>query len=127
MLTNKERNILAKESKAIDLAKVLITDNSWNKFPDYKNRAFWNSLPENLRQEYISKAESYLDYSWPAVKATDYLEFIRSGDRRQSVYAACSNALISLVMGELTEGKGRFTDQNINAVWYFSEQTYSGW
>jgi hypothetical protein len=30
-------------------------------------------------------------------------------------------------MGELAEGKGRFTDQIINAVWYFSEQTWWGW
>lgn len=127
VLTNKERNILANEAKAINLAQVMITDNSWNKFPDYKNRQFWAGLPENIRQEYISKAEGYLDYNWPVVKATDYLEFIRSGDRRQGVYAACSNALTTLVMGELVEGKGRFRDQIINAVWYFSEQTWWGW
>jgi len=127
ILTNKERNILANEAKAIDLAKVLITDNSWNKLPDYKNRQFWQNLPANIREEYISKAEKYLDYSWPVVKATDYLEYIRSGDRRQGAYAACSNALITLVMGELVEGKGRFMDQIINAVWYYSEQTWWGW
>ncbi len=126
-LTNKERNILANEAKAIDLAKVLITDNSWNKLPDYKSREFWQSLPANIREEYISKAERYLDYNWPVVKATDYLEFIRSGNRRQEAYSACSSALITLVMGEMVEGKGRFMDQIINAVWYFSEQTWWGW
>jgi hypothetical protein len=126
-LTNKERNILVNEAKAIDLAKALVTDNSWNKFPDYKNRQFWESLPLNIRRDYIIKAESFLDYNWPVVKATDYLEFIRSGERRQEVYAACSNALISLVMGELVEGEGRFIDQIINAVWYYSEQTWWGW
>ncbi|MCX6220634.1 MAG: heparinase II/III family protein [Bacteroidia bacterium] len=126
-LTNKERNILANKAKEIDLAKSLITDNSWNKFPDYKNRAFWDKLPDNIRQEYISKAEGYLTYNWPVVKATDYLEYIRSGDRRQGAYSACSSALTTLVMGELIEGKGRFTDQIINAVWYFSEQTWWGW
>ena len=49
VLTNKERNILANKAKEIDLAKSLITDNSWNKFPDYKNRAFWDKLPDNIR------------------------------------------------------------------------------
>jgi hypothetical protein len=126
-LTNKERNILAKEAKSIDLAKVLITDNSWNILPDYKSRKFWESLPANIRQEYIKKAEGYLSYDWPVVKATDYLEFIRSGDRRQEAYSACSNALTGLVMGELVEGKGRFIDQIINGVWYYSEQTWWGW
>jgi len=123
----KERNILATEAAKIDLAKSLITDNSWNKLPDYKNREFWESVPSNLRKEYISRAESYVNYNWPAVRATDYLEFIRSGDRRQGVYAAPSSALNSLVLGELIEGKGRFIDQIINAVWYYSEQTWWGW
>lgn len=126
-LKPKERNILANEAKAIDLAKVLITDNSWNKLLGYKERTFWEGLPANIRQEYIKRAEGYMDYDWPVVKATDYLEFIRSGDRRQEAYAACSNALIALVMGELVEGKGRFMDQIINGVWYYSEQTWWGW
>ena len=126
-LKPKERNILASEARTIDLASVLVKDNSWIKIPDYKNRLFWQNLPAVIRQEYITKAEGYLKYDWPVVKATDYLEFIRSGDRRQEVYAACSNALNSLVMGELVEGKGRFMDQIVNAVWYFSEQTWWGW
>ncbi len=126
-LKPKERNILANEAKAIDLGKVLITDDSWNKLPGYKTRTFWDGLPAETRQAYITRAEGYLTYDWPVVKATDYLEFIRSGDRRQQVYSACSNALISLVMGELVEGKGRFLDQIINGVWYYSEQTWWGW
>ena len=126
-LKPRERNILANEAKTIDLAKVMINDDSWNKLPGYKDRQFWEGLAANIRQEYIKRAEGYLSYNWPVVKATDYLEFIRSGDRRQSVYSACSNALISLVMGELVEGRGRFIDQIINAVWYYSEQTWWGW
>lgn len=126
-LTSKERNILSNKAKVVDLAKVLVTDNSWNKLPDYKNRQFWQGLPANIQKEYISKAEGYLTYNWPVVKATDYLEFIRSGDRKQEAYSACSSALISLVMGELVEGKGRFMDQIINAVWYYCEQTWWGW
>jgi hypothetical protein len=123
----KERNILANKAKEIGLTNLLVTDNSWNKLPVYKNRQFWESLPANLRMEYIANAESYLAYNWPVVRATDYLEFIRSGDRRQGAYAAPSRALNSLVMGELIEGKGRFIDQIINAVWYYSEQTWWGW
>jgi hypothetical protein len=123
----KERNILATEAKAINLQAILLTDNSWNKLPGYHDRQFWQNIPTKVRQEYIAKAEKLLLYDWPAVKATDYLEIIRSGDRRQEAYAAPSNALISLVMGELIEGKGRFLDQIINGVWFYSEQTWWGW
>jgi hypothetical protein len=126
-LKPKERNILAGEAKNIDLPGVLVKDNSWINLPDYKNRLFWQNLPAGIKKEYITKAEGYLKYDWPVIKATDYLEFIRSGNRRQEVYGLCSDALNSLVMGELVEGKGRFTDQIVNAVWYFSEQTWWGW
>lgn len=125
--THKERNILATEAKAIDLAQSLVRDDSWNTYPRYADREFWQQLSPDIRRDYMAKAEAYLNYDWPTVKATDYLEYIRSGDRRQEVYAACSNALISLVMGELVEGKGRFINQIINAVWYYSEQTWWGW
>jgi hypothetical protein len=123
----KDRNILANEASSIGLEKVLVMDNSWNSLPVYKDRNFWESIPENQRKEYIHRAEVYLNYDWPVVKATDYLEFVRSGDRRQNIYAAPSKALNSLVIGELIEGKGRFIDQIINAVWYYSEQTWWGW
>jgi Heparinase II/III-like protein len=123
----KERNILAAKGKEINLSQMLVTDNSWNKLSGYKDRAFWESVSPVIRAEYIADAVKYLKYDWPAVKATDYLEVVRSGDRRQEAYAGPSNALISLVMGELIEGKGRFIDQIINGVWYYSEQTWWGW
>ena len=126
-LTSKERNILANKARAVDLAKILITITRGTSFLITKTGNSGRACPQISRQEYITKAEGYLNYNWPVVKATDYLEFIRSGDRRQEVYSACSNALISLVMGELVEGKGRFMDQIINAVWYYSEQTWWGW
>ena len=59
----KERNILATEAKEINLNNILLTDNSWNKLPDYKNRTFWQGLPANIREVYISKGEKYIDYS----------------------------------------------------------------
>ncbi|HUX96480.1 MAG TPA: heparinase II/III family protein [Bacteroidales bacterium] len=123
----KERNILGREAAAINFSESLITDKSWNRLPDYNSREFWERIPSNMKVAYISKAEEYLNYDWPVVKATDYLEFIRSGDRRQQVYAEPGRALNSLVLGELIEGKGRFIDQIINAVWYYSEQTWWGW
>jgi len=125
--TLKARNILTSKAKEIDLSKTLITDNSWNKLPGYKDRQFWENIPANIREAYISKAQSLLGYNWPTMKATDFLEIIRSGERREKVQFANLNALNALVMGELIEGKGRFIDQIINGVWFFCEQTWWGW
>ncbi|MCC5931659.1 MAG: heparinase II/III family protein [Cyclobacteriaceae bacterium] len=122
-----KRDLLQSKAGQIELTKVLIKDFSELNFPGYNSREFWNNLPQTLRKQYIENAEAYLNYDWPVVKATDYLEIIRSGDRRQEVYAAPRAALVSLVMAELTEGKGRFIDQIVNGVWYYSEQTWWGW
>lgn len=125
--SKEKRDILQKEANEVGIEKVLITDFSDLGFPTYQSRDFWNSLPEEIRTAYIEDGEEYLDYDWPVVKATDYLEIIRSGDRRQEAYSAPRAALMASVMAELTEGKGRFIDQIINGVWYYSEQTWWGW
>lgn len=125
--SKEKRDLLQKEANEINLAQALVRDFSELGFPDYYNRTFWNNLPENFKKQYIEEAEKYLSYDWPVVKATEYLEIIRSGDRRQEAYAAPRAALMALVMGELAEGKGRFTDQIVNGVWYYSEQTWWGW
>jgi len=126
-LSAEKRDILQRKSNEIDLENALIKDFSATGLPTYNDREFWDRIPDNLRKQYIKRAEEKLDYDWQVVKATDYLEYIRSGDRRQSEYAAPRAALMALVMGELVEGKGRFIDQIINGVWYYSEQTWWGW
>ena len=123
----KERNILANEAEAVNLPSLIADGNAWPHHPGYYDRAFWDNLPDDIRRKYVERAEKYLDFAWPALKATDFLEFIRSGKRLQQGQTACGNALTSLVMGELTEGKGRFMDQIVNAVWHYSEQTWWGW
>ncbi len=122
-----KRDVLQKEAGEVNLVTTLVKDFAAIGFPDYNDRSFWNKLPDNLRQKYIKEAEIYLEYDWPVVKATDYLEIIRSGDRKQEVYGLPRSALVALVMGELAEGKGRFIDQIVNGAWYYSEQTWWGW
>jgi len=125
--SQEKRDLLQKEAQKVNIENVLIENFADLGFPTYASRDFWNSLPASIKSEYIQDAEAVLDYNWPVVKATDYLEIIRSGDRRQGVYSAPRRVLLALVMGELVEGKGRFIDQIVNGVWYYSEQTWWGW
>ena len=103
-VSKEKRDILQKEGEQVHLAAVLIKDFSKIGFPEYHD-PFWKNLPAHLKEKYTEEAEEVLDYNWPVVKATDYLEIIRSGDRRQGVYAAPSRTLQALVMGELAEGE----------------------
>lgn len=125
--SEEKRDLLQKKAVEVGIESSLIKSFSEIGFPTYKKRDFWDGLPQAIRQQYIKAAEEYQDYHWPEVLATDYLEFVRSGDRKQAVYAAPYKAITSLVMGELIEGKGRFLDDIINGVWYYSEQTWWGW
>lgn len=59
------------------------------------------------------------------VKATDYIEYERSGSRdiMQNPFGSNNSALSNLIYAELAEGKGRFIDQIINGVWLSCEMS----
>jgi hypothetical protein len=120
-----ERNILSNLSNEQEIEELLLPGNSWIEFPEYGNREAWNNIPENIRKEMIQGGEDAIEFEWGVVKATDFLEFVRSGDRSimQNPYNARRRALQNLVLAELAEGGGRFLDQIINGIWALSEQT----
>lgn len=120
-----EKNLL---QNTADLAKVrasLIMDQKWIPYPAYTDRTGWDKFLGELKEDFIREGEKLLDYEWKVVKATDYLEFERSGNRRimEDPFGNNNQAIASLLMAELAEGKGRFTDQLINGVFQACEMT----
>ena len=63
--------------------------------------------------------------TWKVVKATDYLEFERSGNREimERPFDDNNQAIVRLMLAELAEGRGRFIDQLINGVFHTCEMT----
>ncbi len=120
-----ERNMLSNLTNEQALMDQLLHDNSWVSFPAYQDRDAWNRIPEYYRLLLVGKGEKALGFNWGIVKATDYLEFVRSGDRNvmQNPLNARTKALQDLVLAELVEGRGRFLDQIINGIWALSEQS----
>ena len=120
LLTGAYSEQLVKES--------LVPGDKWVKYPKYKDRAAWQVFPESLRSKYIKEGEKYIGYDWPSVKATEYLEFTRTGDRgaAEGPQNQRRAALQTLALAELMEGKGRFMDDIVNGVFTFCEQTYWG-
>ena len=120
-----KRNLLQNEANFEKVKSALVMGQKWVPYPNYSDRSGWNVFLGNYKEEYIRKGEAYLDYEWKVVKATDYLEFGRSGNRTimESPFNKNNTALSSLFMAEMAEGEGRFVDQIINGVFASCEMT----
>lgn len=120
-----ERNLLQKQADMNRLKEVLVLDRKWVTYPDYDDRAGWDAFLGAFKEEYIRRGEKMLDYRWQVVRATDYLAFERTGDRKimEAPFGANNNAIADLLMAELAEGKGRFIDQLVNGVFHTCEMT----
>ena len=113
------RNLLQQKADTAQLKKSLTDRNEWIPYPAYKDRDGWDRFTGSLKAQLIKEGEAYLNYNWKLITATQYLEYERSGSRTAMEDPAGSNnrALSRLLLAELAEGKGRFTDQLVNGVW----------
>lgn len=120
-----EKNLLVKKADMESLKSMLIMNQKWVPYPKYNDRKDWDNLLGESKADLIKDGEKYLNYEWRVVKATDYLEFERSGNREimQSPYNNNNQAVVALLVAELAEGKGRFIDQLINGVYQSCEMT----
>ena len=75
------------------------------------------------KQRLIEAGEKLLNYKWQLIPATAYLEYERSGNRKvmEVPYDANRQALNTLMLAELAEGKGRFIDQLLNGAYMSCE------
>ena len=107
------------------LKTMLVTGQAWNPYPAYHDRAGWDAMTGDHKAEIISYGEQFLDYQWKVVKATDYIEFERSGSREimEKPYMENMRAISCLFCAELAEGKGRFVPQIADGVFHFCEMS----
>ncbi len=119
------RDLLQKKAGLQHVKGNLLSKDQWIKYPVYTNRAAWDALTGSLKQELIRKGEQFLSHEWKVIKATDYLEYERSGSRvaMENPFGSNNTALSNLLLAELAEGKGRFMDQIINGVWQACEMS----
>jgi len=110
------------------LQNSIIKQQNYHPFPRSDERTSWNALPENARRLLIERGERYLNYAYPALPATLFLEFARDGNREnfQKPQRERRDALASLLLGECVEGTGRFFDDIVNGIWTICEESYWG-
>lgn len=93
--------------------------------PTGKDREFWK---EKGKEFYVTAAEKYLDFSWPIVKATDFMAFNKEGNRVKQENPSLKRraVLCTLFLAELTEYKGRFLPDIVNGIFAICEETFWG-
>ena len=125
MLAYTERNLLQNTADLSEVNKSMLDNQKWVPYPSYSDRQGWDKFLGDWKSEFISRGEKQLDYKWSVVKATDYIEFEHSGNRRimEDPFGENNTAISDLLMAELAEGKGRFINQIINGVFMSCEMT----
>lgn len=120
-----KRDFLQKKADINVLKTVLLKPAQWVPYPAYDDRAGWDKFLGTYKKEYIERGISMLNYEWKIVKATDYLDYNRTGARATMENPLNDNisAITTLFMAELAEGKGRFIDQLTNGVFAACEMT----
>ena len=107
------------------LAKHLLPAQNFTPYPPYEDRAAWAALAEPVKAEMVRRGEAWLDYSWPSLLASRYMDFMRTGNRSryEETYFERRTAVIDLMIAECVEGKGRFLDAMVNGAWLICEET----
>ncbi|MCP1308058.1 heparinase II/III domain-containing protein [Paenibacillus tyrfis] len=103
----------------------LLSQTDYRPFPFIGQRNEWDELPASIRQSVISEGEKYIDFNWPALTASMYMEFLQNGNRTRfdDPYHQRRRAVTSLVLAECVENKGRFLKDLIDGIWLISEES----
>lgn len=73
--------MLIKRIKTIPLETILAEPDAALPYPTADDRTGWEKVPPELRQSYLAEGEKWLNYTWPVLSASSFLEFSRSGNR----------------------------------------------
>ncbi|MEZ4864438.1 MAG: heparinase II/III family protein [Caldilineaceae bacterium] len=120
--------MLSQRYTSDQLRSLLLPRTEWQPYPIITDRAAWEALPAGLRQSTIATGEAALNYVWPALPATLFLQFARNGNRRnyEIPHFARRGTLNELVVAECIENQGRFLDDIVNGIWAICEESFWG-
>jgi hypothetical protein len=124
-LLAQERNLLTSAYDIDFLRNNILDTESYKPFPPAGDSRWKNALSGKQVEEIINDAEELLNYDYPVLKASLYLDFVRDGNRSrfQEVYSDRRRTVEKLIMAEIIEDKGRFMDDIINGIWAMCEET----
>ncbi len=88
-------------------------------YPAAAQRGGWEDIDGEAANALVRRGEGFLGYEYPYLKASDFMEFSRTGNRTryENRLFAKRRALSALVLAECAEHKGRFLTDAINGIY----------
>lgn len=117
------------EMRYLQTAEQFLSENipmkEWKPFAAATNREAYEALPADYREKMIARGEAHICRPFPALRATDFMAFTRTGNRTdyETLYFAKRHQLNDLVVAECMEGTGRFLDDIVDGIFSLCEET----
>lgn len=94
-------------------------------FSTIEDRDTWLHVDEDWKKETLLLGKKYLGFDFPYISSTDFMDFLRTGNRVRFEEKSFSKrlALNALVLAECVEYKGRFMDDIINGIFSICEES----
>jgi hypothetical protein len=123
----KERNILWNHYQ--NKTKSLDDINDWRTKLKQEVETNLKKIPENIKQEIIKRADNEALSSWPSLLVTDFLEFVKNGNRDhyEGFRANRRKKLLNLIIGEMLTEKGKYMNHIADGVWLILEESTWIW
>jgi hypothetical protein len=82
------------------------------------DRAFWESVPSDLKDSILATADALSCYEYPPLPASLYMDFSRTGNRTrfEEPYFSRRRALGSFVLAECVRNDGGFIDRIVDGI-----------
>jgi len=119
------RDLLAARHDPAFLRQHLLPADVWAPFPRAADRVAWAGLPAAHQHSLLTAGEAALGQTWPALPATLWLDFVRTGIRRhfEEAHFGRRRQFLALVLAECVEHRGRFLDAIADGLWLICEET----
>ncbi len=109
------------------LSNSLLAPGEWRPYPKAGDPQ-WSTVPEQVREAIVARADVVNSTAWPDMLATEELEFKRNGNRSrfETISFGRRNRLGDLVLAECIKNNGKYLDQIANGVWLICEESFWG-
>lgn len=89
------------------------------------DRAFWNDLPEDVKQQLLQDGDALLGRPVPPISAALYMDFYRTGNRKhfEDIYFMRRRRLNLLILAECIQNQERYLDTIIDYIWAICEES----